>query len=141
VLEQLKEQIRIVVDARRRAQVASDAKAAARIEWETQNRGLLDEAIATAEQVTDAESRLRELTLQVYSETGDKAPMVGVGIREMTRLEYDKTAAFNWAVEHVMALKLDTSAFEKIAKASPLAFVKVSQEAQATIATQLEIVE
>jgi len=37
-----------------------------------------------------------------------------------------------------MALKLDTKAFEKIAKADPPDFVKLTTEPQATIATNLE---
>lgn len=137
--EQLKEQIRVVAKARQSAQRAMEAKNASYTEWENNNRMLL-EAVANTRQLTsDAESMLRELTLQVYTETGNKAPAPGVGIREVTKLEYDTKVAFDWAVEHTMALKLDTSAFEKIAKASPPNFVRVFLEPQATIATQLEV--
>jgi len=80
------------------------------------------------------------MTLLAFYQTGDKAPVKGVGIREMTKLEYDAGVAFNWALEHKMAVKLDVSAFEKIAKASPLAFVKTYQEPIATIATNLSSV-
>ena len=138
MIDQIKEQIKVVVDARQKAQVASAAVLASRLEWEGQNKKLIDLAIARAEQVTDVEFLLRELTLEAYAETGNKAPVVGVGIREVTKLGYDKTEAFKWAIEHAIALKLDTSAFEKIAKASPLDFVYVYQEPMATIATQLE---
>jgi len=141
MIEQIKEQIRVVVDARERAQVATDAKTFSRLEWERRNKGLIDGVLFTTEEVINAEVRLRELTLQAYAETGSKAPVPGVGIREMTKLDYDKTVAFKWATEHEMALKLDTPAFEKIAKASSLDFVRTYQELQATIATQLEVVE
>lgn len=85
----------------------------------------------------DEENELRDRTLKAYAETGDKAPAEGVGIREVTKLEYDTKVAFDWAVEHTMAIKLDVSAFEKIAKVSPPNFVTVFQEPQATIATNL----
>lgn len=137
-MEQLKEQIKNVVVARWRAKIASEAKNSALGQWEEQNRELLEEVFASAQIVNDAEIKLRELTLEAYAQTGNKAPMKGVGIREVTELEYDNKNAFDWAVEHKMALKLDTSAFEKIAKASPLDFVEVSHPPQATIATQLE---
>lgn len=138
MIETLKSQIRVVVAARQRAQEASGAKASAQAEWENQNRTLFDEVIATAQQANDAEATLRELTLQAYATTGNKAPVPGVGIREMTKLEYDNGVAFNWAKEHAIALKLDVSAFEKIAKVSPPDFVEVSLKAQAIIATHLE---
>jgi len=139
-MEKLKEQIKVVVDARQRALVARDAKTASWYKWEQLNKGLLERVVVTGEQVADAEFLLRELTLQAYEETGNKAPAPGVGIREVTKLDYDKTVAFKWATEHIMALKLDITAFEKIVKASPLDFVRVYQEPQATIATQLEVV-
>jgi len=139
MFEQLKEQIKIVAKARQRAQEAMEAKNTSYTDWENNNRMLLD-AVANTRQVTsDAEAVLRELTLQIYAQTGSKAPMPGVGIREITKLEYDAKVAFDWAVEHVMALKLDTSAFEKIAKVSPPSFVTITTEPQATIATQLEV--
>ena len=138
-IEQLKTQIRLVAELRASAQRASEAKIAARVAWENENRQILDLAVFTAKNVEDAETILRQLTLQAYAETGNKAPAPGVGVREVTRLEYDPQVAYLWGLDHRMALKLDTTAFEKIAKASPLDFVKMRGEAQATIATKLEI--
>lgn len=139
MIEQLKEQIKVVVRARAKAQEAIEAKNASYTEWENNNQMLLDAMADTSQLRGDAETALRELTLQAYAQTGNKTPVLGVGIREVTKLEYDTQVAFNWAIEHTMALRLDTSAFEKIAKVSPPDFVKVFQEPQATIATQLEI--
>jgi len=56
----------------------------------------------------------------------------------MTRLNYDDREAMSWALEHKLALKLDTSAFEKIAKTSNLMFVTILEEPSATIATELK---
>jgi len=107
--------------------------------WNENNRELLNGLTQAGIETAEAEAKLRELTLQVYAETGNKSPTLGVGIREITKLQYDSVVAFDWAVEHKMAIKLGTSAFEKIAKASPLGFVDVSLEPQATIAADLDI--
>lgn len=141
-LTALQDQIKQVARARQEAQRLADEKAAKYKAWEDQNQLLLDTVKDAADYRNKQEDFLRELTLEVYAETGEKKPCEGVGIREVTRLEYDPAAAFLWAIGHELALKLDTAAFEKIAKASPLEFVKVTTEAQATIATDLtEVIE
>ena len=89
--------------------------------------------------VNETEDELRGLTLQAYAETGNKTPADGVGIREVTKLDYDTKTAYNWAVEHSMALNLDKRGFEKIAKVSPPDFVTITKEPQATISQNLEI--
>ncbi|KKM76048.1 hypothetical protein LCGC14_1384080 [marine sediment metagenome] len=140
MIEQLKDQIKVVVLARQTAITLKTQRDISLEAWNKTNQGLLDALTQAGAEVAEVEATLRELTLKAYDETGDKTPVAGVGIREVTRLEYDKTVAFKWATEHVMALKLDTTAFEKIAKASPLDFVMIYQEPMATIATQLEAV-
>ena len=137
-IQELKEQINVVVDARQRSQQLSETKKLSLATWEQDNLALLDGVALAIRQTDEAENRLRELTLQAYAETGNKAPAPGVGIRERTVLTYDGKVAFDWAKAHKMALKLDTTAFEKIAKVSPPEFVKITTEPQATIATNLE---
>jgi DNA polymerase-3 subunit epsilon len=75
-------------------------------------------------------------------EANDKHPHPAVGIRNITRLEYDPRKAYLWCQDHLpAALVLDRTFFEKhakaVAKTSPLDFVTISQEPQATIATDL----
>ena len=137
MIEQLQEQIKVVAEARQRAASLKSQRDILLDNWNKANQGLFDSLTQAGAEVAEVEARLRELTLQVYAETGDKAPAIGVGIREVTKLEYDNKVAFDWAVGHTMALKLDVSAFEKIVKASPLDFVTVTKEPQATIATNL----
>ena len=141
MIEQLKDQIKVVVKARENERERAFALQSARAMWEVANHSLFEGFELAKIQCGESEQLLRELTLQAYAETGDKAPVIGVGIREVTKLDYDKPTAFKWATEHVMALKLDTTAFEKIVKASPLDFVRIYQEPLATIATQLEVVD
>lgn len=136
-MEQLQQQIVVVATARKLTQEKANALKTARAVWEEANKTLLDEVVQTSQFTSAAETILRELTLKAYADTGNKTPVPGVGIREVTKLEYASQDAFKWAVEHNMALKLDVSAFEKIVKASPLDFVKITQEPQATIATDL----
>ena len=138
MIDQLNAQIKTVAKLRIDAQKASETKIIARTAWENEHRELLDNAVKTAQSVDEAEAKLREITLQVYAETGNKSPAVGVGIREVTKLEYDPKVALMWAKEHELALKLDAPAFEKIAKVDPMTFVKILQVPQATIASVLE---
>jgi len=140
MIEQLKEQIKVLAKARRQAGTALECRNMARVEWENQNKVILDAVTDTATIVSETEATLRELTLQAYAETGNKAPAPGVGIREVTKLEYDAKIAFDWAKEHAIALKLDVSGFEKVAKVSPPDFVTIFQQPQATIATNLDTV-
>ena len=137
----LKSQIRVVVEARVRATKLKEQRDAVLEAFNKANQGLFDTLTQASAEVAEVEATLRELTLLAYAETGDKAPVPGVGIREVTKLDYDKATAFRWATEHVLALKLDTTAFEKIVKATPLDFVRIYQEPLATIATQLEVVD
>ncbi len=137
-MAELLEQIKVVAEVRRETQKARDIVDAARTLFNNYNHIIIEEAATLKEELTTNEATLRELTLQAYAETGNKAPAEGVGIRELTVLTYDGKVALDWAKAHKMALKLDTSAFEKISKADPPDFVKITTEPQATIATNLE---
>ncbi|MBA7590529.1 hypothetical protein ES708_32653 [subsurface metagenome] len=140
----LKAQIKVVVEARTATAKAALEKNAAFQDWQIKTKGLLDKALEALAVQAQAEGKLRELTLQAFGETGNKAPVPGVGIRIKEKLEYDLKAALDWAKAHKMALSLDKKAFEKIAAASPETrpgFVTITEEPQATIATDLKVVE
>ena len=138
MIEQLREQIRVVVGARQRSQQMADKKKALYDEFQAEHCEFFGDVVTATTVTSEAEDKLSELTLPAYAETGDKAPALGVGIRERTVLTYENKIAFDWAKAHKIALKLDTAAFEKIAKADPPDFVKITTEPQATIATKLE---
>ncbi len=138
MIEQLQEQIKVVAEARNKAVEATISRVKALTDWQEANNKLYDSERDTKATCQEAEETLRELTLQAYAETGDKAPAEGVGIRERTVLAYENKIAFDWAKAHKMALKLDVSAFEKIAKVDPPDFVKITTGPQATIATNLD---
>jgi len=136
-LTALQDQIKQVARARQEAQRLADEKAAKYQSWEEQNRIFLDAVKDAAEFKNKQEEFLRELTLAIYAETQNKKPCEGVGIREVTRLEYDPKDALAWAMKHQIAISLDKKSFEGFAKATPLEFVKVITEPQATISQDL----
>ena len=138
MIDQLQEQIKVVARARAIANDFTNAKNNAYTQWEEKHKTLLTAVEDIKVTVQVEEEKLRELTLQAYAETGNKAPAPGVGIRERIVLTYETKIAFDWAKAHRMALRLDTTAFEKIAKVDPPDFVKITTEPQAIIATNLE---
>ena len=136
-MDTLTEQIKVVHKARQRANAGRQQSERLYAEWLKENEAIIGAAVEAKQAQEEAEAKLREMTLAAYDLTGDKKPAPGVGIREVTRLEYDKTEAYEWAVKHALALQLDSKAFEKIAKAQPLPFVSSIIEAQATISPDL----
>lgn len=136
-MNELQEQIKVVAQARQHREFLADIKKQRLVEWENEHEGLLKDIADNSQFLADAEEVLRDTTIKIFNDTGNKAPAPGVGIRELTKLDYDPQTAFTWATEHKVALKLDTSTFEKIAKASPPDFVKTLTVPQATIATDL----
>ena len=135
--ELLREQVGVVARARLAVEEGKAAKKQSLAQWEADNEELLTSLNISEALCREAEDALRAMTLEAYQATGDKAPAQGVGVRLVTKLTYDMGQAFEWAIEHKVALKLDIPTFEKLAKASPLPFVAINQEAQATIATAL----
>ena len=139
MIEQLKEQIKVVARASDIAQRAKVVVNDARASWEEEHISWFDTARDTASAVSEAENTLHELTLQAYAETGDKAPAAGVSVKIFQVLSYDQGEAMKWASEHRVALKLDTSTFEKIAKVDTPGFVTISEEPRAQISRNLEV--
>ena len=136
-LAELKAQVMTVAEARVQAAGLKRQRDLLLEAWNKNNQELLDDLTQAGANVAVEETKLRELTIKAYNETGSKSPVDGVGIREITKLEYDTKVALDWATHHEIALKLDVSAFEKIAKANKMSFVTVTTELQATISTKL----
>jgi hypothetical protein len=124
-------------EARQRAADLRKQKDEAYVAWEEAHAELIAATRQAVEAVSEAEEKLRQLTLEAYQATGNKTPAPGVSIREVTRLSYDPKQALAWGFEHGLGLKLDTAAFEKLAKIQPPPFVTVEQVPQATIAQDL----
>lgn len=86
------------------------------------------------------ELNIKSLALAAYKITKNKKPVEGVDVKVYDVYEYDQEKAFAWAKQTGIALlpeSLDVSAFEKIAKATPLDFVKTAEEPRIQIARDL----
>ena len=140
-MEEIKEQIKVVIEARELVRKLKNEKKDLLERWEKNNKELLYQIDLQGAWLEDEEAELRDRTLKAYTETGNKAPAPGVGIREVTKYAYDQAEALKWAIEHKMALKLDETKFKNHVKADPPDFVVVSTEPQATIATELQVIE
>lgn len=133
----IREQARIVAQARGDAAEAKDALSILRAAWEEHQSVIISRAKELSELQVIAEAQLRDLALMYHADTGDKHPGSGVEIRILQRLSYNPDIALLWAKEHRLAISLDKRAFESIAKNDPIDFVEISEEASATIATDL----
>ena len=133
----LEEQIKRVAEARKYQTESKQAYDKVYQQFVNENIQVINAVTTAKENIEQVEKELREMTIETYNETGNKAPATGVGIREVTKYDYDPALALKWAKSHDMALKLDDTAFKKIIKADAPEFVKVTTEPQATIATDL----
>jgi hypothetical protein len=101
---------------------------------------------ATEDSITESNRRLRQIEEQVrilalakYSETGDKKPAPGIGIRVMKKMVYDEGAAIEWCKDHggmFVVEALDKKPFERVA-VDIGAPVTVEERPIATIAKEL----
>jgi hypothetical protein len=88
------------------------------------------------QQVETLELSIKASAEQMYRETGELKPCVGVVVKEFTVFDYPKADADAWTKEKGLARipeQMDVKAFEKIAKATPLPFVTQSKEGRAQI--------
>lgn len=128
-----------VVAERRREQAALAAKVAQlREEFTALNALLFDQYADAKARTEEAEQYCKEQASAVWAATGDKEPAPGVKVKMKTTLVYDPADALQWAKVAGLALQLDTKAFEKIAKATPVACVATVEEPQVTLATDLD---
>lgn len=74
---------------------------------------------ALKDELAIAEHDAREACIERYGHTGDKSLSYGVKVILQREVIYDKAAAFQWAVEHSIALSLNEKAFEKLVLADP----------------------
>ena len=137
----IEKQINLVVVARGVERETNCQRVAAYNVWVEANQHILDLESDAKSACQEAEAQLRAMALSIFAETQDKKVAPGIGIRVKTVLDYDGKDAMDWALDHKLALKLDGTAFERIAKTSALSFVAITEEPTATIATELQVIE
>ena len=136
---ELLDQIKVVAKTRGEAKVLSDKRKAMYDAFISQHTEFFADVVAAATVVSEAETILRDLTIEAFNTTGNKQPAPGVAIRETKVYTYNSKEAFKWAIEHKLALALDTKAFEGYAKQEDFDFVSTSVKVIATIAKELEV--
>ena len=130
----MKDQAQAVAEARKKSEELSAILADRRRQFEESVTELADFVSEAKIAVSRAEESLRQAGLAHYYEnpTAKKLPF-GCGVRVVSGLKYEPAAAYDWALEHKMALALDKKAFEAIAKAQPLPFVAEVQTVTVTL--------
>lgn len=119
----------------------TETLARAREAWNTEHEAEIASAALLQKAVTRQEAEVRALALTSYRDTGETHPAPGVSIRLFERLTYSDAEALAWAKTAGLAVipeALDRKAFERIAKAAPLAFVTYADEPRALIASDLD---
>jgi hypothetical protein len=133
----LDEAIQTVVAARMQYYTVHTQVQHLREAWATHYAPLLQEEAFHKQIVRQAEAALRRLAIETYQATGSKDIAPGVKVREMTRLTYDPQDALTWAIEHRIALMLDSKTFDALARVTALPFVMYWVEPQATLSPDL----
>lgn len=100
--------------------------------FQLENEGLFKAIEAAEKNVEWMKERIAQCAIAEFNETGKKKLAHGIGIRETKVLDYDLGEALNWAIGAHVAIKLDTSAFDKIAGTGALSFVTIGSKVSAT---------
>ena len=91
--------------------------------FKEQNKDLIAKLVSVGASLDTADKTLRDLTLEewnrrcacvtpAFPEKPDKQIVPGVEIKMRTVVKYNPTTAFNWAIDHKLALQLDKVVFE-----------------------------
>ena len=136
----LYDKIAEVARLRRGRQGLADAVQLSREVWEAENAGLLADLETAKKAAFGAEEELRAWAVALFRETGSKQPGPGLGIRVVTQFTYPEKMAVAYCVEHGLGglLRLDKTAFEKVAPDLGLDFVSASEVPTATLAADLD---
>lgn len=103
--------------------------------WEEDNAELLAERDHIIEKAGSVEAELRNAIKETYAADPSKKTVApGLSVRVTKHPLYDVEKAFQWALSHKLALKLDNKTFEKIAdSASDVDFVTYDETVTAVI--------
>ena len=88
--------------------------------------------------------QIHQATIDAYEATGNKKPFDGVGIREVTKYDYEEKAAVEWAKANMPAiLTVDKKKFEKVISVMQESdlpeYIKVYKQPQPTISADLSM--
>tara|TARA_Y100000310_G_scaffold252774_1_gene259498 strand:+ start:184 stop:651 length:468 start_codon:yes stop_codon:yes gene_type:complete len=131
--------LRHIGELRKAAALIKSGLNAALALFEESHKGTREAYNAAVAALTEAEEALRTDAVIHFRETGDKHPVPGVGVNDVTTVEYEPLLALEWAIDKKMALSLNRPEFEKLAKASttPPDFVVIRKEPRGQLAQDI----
>ena len=121
---------------------AAMAEYQARLEQTEEWKGLQELKAGARTQgdlLANSEQTLRGMAYAAFKETGDKAPVAGVSVKQFKRVDFNPAEAMAWCKIHAPALVkeiLDPS-YAKIAENLEGAPIEVKYESRVQIATDL----
>lgn len=139
--ESLRQAIVHLAEARRKLAGTKTIVADKKQQFERENRDLIALMNRESDAVAAAELMVRTLTVDTFKATGNKKPAPGVEIKMKKEYEVDEVAALKWAIEKDLCLipqQLDLKAVTKLASVQPLPFVRIHEEPQPQISTDLD---
>jgi len=92
------------------------------------------------QETTELESSIKDEALFWYRQTGNKKPCDGVGIRVMTRVNYNSEDAIDWCITQLpSALTINEKTFERVIKQlqDVPEFVSIEEYPTTTISSDL----
>ncbi len=98
-----------------------------KVEFEKSIEAWTGEVKALGVKVEDLKDQVRPMAIAEFEKTGSKKMWGGIGIQEKSSMTFDAAKALAFAKEKDMFLKLDETAFKKVAPGLGLDFVKVGQ--------------
>lgn len=110
-----------------------------RKQFDKDNSELLQNYIDIRQRIVDEKTEISVDAILEFDQTGEKKLYGGVGIRVMTKFVYDENTAFDWAKKHDLCLKLDSKAFDKVAKAQEIDFVEKEEKTTVTFPAEIKI--
>lgn len=132
--------VRDLALARAVAEENADELREAKAAFDAQHRELIAKVKEWNDRVVEADRTVRVLTISAFDATQERKPCDGVEVVLTDAMDYKEEEAFGWAQTTGLALtpaRLDTKAFAKIAKATPLPFVTYRQAPSVRIASDL----
>ena len=109
------------------------------VRFAEKHKNMIHSMDVTNEAIGKLEESIKTKALKQYEQDGKKKLAFGVGIRVMTDPFYDSDAGLAWAKETGLCLKLDVTAFKKIAKVQELNFVELKERPIATIPSEIKL--
>ena len=112
-----------------------------RAKFEEENANLFLNQTEAREIISGCKIVLSDHAIIGFRQDGEKKRLGGLGIRVMQDLAYEDKDALNWAKEHSLCLKLDSSAFKKIAKTQDFDFVQKLDRISVTFPKEINLEE